>query len=176
MKIMRWGRPLALALSVVLSGCASPWFDAGRSETVLPLSRAWFEGQTVEYIATDASDAAMAHMMGINYVPRLADTVVRPGQRSVLERVYKFEPATQLSVFQSAPRPAGAENTDRAYSPLWRVVWVRWLASGSRRELRSEEEVLAAEERGEVALDVTDIVVNCPVTRSADGRALRGVR
>ncbi|MDZ7856862.1 hypothetical protein [Sphaerotilus sp.] len=42
--------------------------------------------------------------------------------------------------------------------------------------MKSEEALLAAEEKSEVALEVTDIVVNCPVTRAAGGQALRGVR
>ena len=33
------------------------------------------------------------------------------------------------------------------------------------RVLKSEEELLAAEERGDVALEQTEVVVNCPVTR-----------
>jgi hypothetical protein len=79
-------------------------------------------------------------------------------------------------VFQSAPLPTGGANADRSYSPLWRMVLVRWLKPGAVRELRSEEEVLAAQERGDLALEVTDIVVNCPITRSVDGLALKGVR
>ena len=98
-----------------------------------------------------------------------------PGQ-SLVERVYKFPNEEQISVFQSAPNPVGSENRDRSYSPLWRVVQVRWQDQKLRRELKSEEELLAAEERKEVTLELTDIVINCPVTRSANGDALRGVR
>jgi hypothetical protein len=35
---------------------------------------------------------------------------------------------------------------------------------------------LAAEDKKEVSLEVTEIVINCPVTRSASGQALKGVR
>ena len=62
-------------LSILLSGCANPLFDVGKTETVLPLSKAWFESQIVEYITTDISDANMARMMGANYVPRLRDAL-----------------------------------------------------------------------------------------------------
>ena len=167
---------LAVLAACITAGCASPLFDVGRSETALPVSRAWVDGRTVEYVTTDISDETMARMLGVNYVPRLAAAISGPGQPSSLERVYKFAGAEQISIFQSAPVPAGAGNTDRSYSPLWRLVTVQRLRPEPLRELRSEEELLAAADKGDVALQVTNIVVNCPVTRSADGTALKGVR
>lgn len=160
----------------LLTGCASPFFDVGRSETVLPLSRAWVDGKVVDYVTTDISDLAMARMMGANHVPGLA-LAVRPAPApSLVERVYKFPNEEQISIFQSAPNPVGSENRDRSYSPLWRVVMVRWNALAPRRELKSEEALLAAEEKKELSLEVTDIVVNCPITRSGNGQSLKGVR
>ena len=166
---------LALCSLSVLAACASSPFVAGGTETALPLSRAWFDGRKVEYITTDVSDAAMAQMLGVNHVPRLADALPGQGRRSVVERVYKFAGGEQISVFQSAPSPTGTTTTS-AYSPLWRVVMVRPLRPAGGLELQSEEQVLAAAERGDVALEVTDIVINCPITRSASGQPLKGVR
>lgn len=172
---MRATLVFALVASL-LTGCASPFFDAGRTEAVLPLSRAWTDGRVVEYVTTDISDHTMARMMGVNFVPRLARAVRTPPGSSVLERVYKFQNDEQISVFQSAPEPVGAGNLDPSYSPLWRLVLVKWSVQSKVRELRSEEEVLAAADRHELALEVTDIVVNCPVVRSRGGQALKGVR
>jgi hypothetical protein len=61
-------RPTNAVLVVVslLAGCANPVFDVGRTETVLPLGRAWMNGHVVEYVTTDISDEAMAMMMGAN--------------------------------------------------------------------------------------------------------------
>ncbi len=166
----------AVLLALLLSACAHPRFDQGRSETVLPLQRAWMDGRVVEYITTDISDQAMATMTGVNYVPRLADALgTAPGQ-SLVERVYKFAQDEQISIFPSAPHPVGAHNQDRSYSPLWRVVMVRWANPATARELKSEEALLAAEERKELTLEVTNIVVNCPVTRAQGGLGLKGVR
>jgi hypothetical protein len=170
----RWATTFAAAL--LLSACAMPVFDAGRTETALPLRWAWFEGEKVEYVTTDVSDPAMAKAMGVNFVPRLADAIGGPGQKSLVERVYMFAGGSQINVFQSVPRPTGANNTDAGYSPLWRVVGVQWLKPEARRELKSEESILQAAEAGEVQLDVTQVVVNCPVTRSIDRQPLRGVR
>lgn len=165
--------------ALLLSACASVQrFDQGRTETVLPLHRAWVEGRLVEYVTTDISDPAMARAEGVNYAPRLADAVGSQPGRALTERVYKFANGEQISIFQSAPNPVGAANRDASYSPLWRMVLVRWIRKpgAAVRELRSEEELLAAQERGEISLELTGIVVNCPVTRAADGGRLKGVR
>lgn len=162
--------------AALLAGCAGQGFDVNRAETVLPLKRAWVDGRTVDYITTDVSDAVMARAEGANYAPRLAGAVDITGKASILERVYMFPGGEQINIFQSAPVPTGATNTVAAYSPLWRLVVVRWQVPVMGRVLKSEEELLAAEERGDVALEQTEVVVNCPVTRGTDGRALRGVR
>jgi hypothetical protein len=163
-------------ITILLSGCASPIFDVGRTETVLPLSRAWFEGRMVEYVTTDISDLNMAQMMGANYAPRLKGAISSQPGASLVERVYKFVNGEQISIFQSAPNPTGPENKDKAYSPLWRVAEVKWLVAPGNRTLKSEEELLAAKERGHVSINDTDIVVNCPITRGADNNSLKGVR
>ena len=173
--MLRVASLIAIVLPI-LAACASPVFDVGRTETVLPLKRAWVEGRIVEYVTTDVSDPTMAQMMGANYVPRLADAINAPPGRSLLERVYRFPLAEQIAIFQSAPNPVGAENRDQSYSPLWRVVTVRWLDTALVRELQSEEELLSAAERKELTLDITGIVINCPVTRLSNGQALKGVR
>lgn len=165
-----------LFVTSLLTACASPFFDVGRTETVLPLSRAWVDGQIVEYITTDISDPDMARMIGSNYVPRLAAAVRSQTGQSLVERVYKFPNEEQISIFQSAPNPVGIDNQDKNYSPLWQVVQVRWKKSSVVQELKSEEALLAAQERNEVELENTSIVVNCPVIRSATGHKLKGVR
>jgi len=160
---------LALLGLTLLAACATP------PGITLPREQAWVDGRRVEYVTTDISDAAMAAQAGINHVPRLAGTV-GAGQASLTERVYKFADGAQISVFASGPAPVGSARPDPNYSPLWRLVLVRWKAGKPPHELRSEEAVLAAQALGEVELDVTGIVVNCPITRGVDGAALRGVR
>ncbi len=167
---------LGLSSLSVLAACAGAPFVSGGAETAVPLSRAWIDGRKVEYITTDVSDAAMAQMLGVNYVPRLADALPDEGRRSVVERVYKFPGGEQISVFPSAPSPAGTSTTISTYSPLWRVVLVRPLRPAGWAELQSEEQVLAAAARGDVALELTKIVINCPITRLSNGQPLKGVR
>jgi hypothetical protein len=164
----------AVIVTILLCGCATRTSYDAAKETVLPVQRAWINGRQVEYVTTDISDLAMAQAAGVNYAPRLQAAIgVRP---SVLERVYKFAQGEQISVFQSAPQPVGPDSKDPSYSPLWRLTMVNWVKRDRMRELRSEEELLAAEERGELSLDLTAIVVNCPITKEVGGQGLRGVR
>ena len=157
-----------------LSAC-SAFTGAGLAPTVsLPLNQAWVDGQKVEYVTTDISDPAMAQALGVNLVPRLAQAIAAPGSASVLERVYKFSDDAQITVFQSAPSPTGPGNADRSYSPLWRMVLVKWLRKDAVRELKSEEEILRAVDDHELSMELTQIVVNCPITRSVDGQAIKG--
>jgi hypothetical protein len=142
----------------------------------LPLNVAWMDGHKVEYVTTDISDKVMAQAMGVNYVPRLADAIPSQGNRSLVERVYKFSDGSQDTVFQSAPLPAGPNNMDRNYSPLWRLVHVRRVKATLTQVLVSEEEILRAVDANEVALEITNIVINCPITRSVDGVPLTGVK
>lgn len=160
---------LASLALVLLGACASP------SGITLPRQQAWVEGKRVEYVTTDISDGTMAAQAGIHHVPRLAGAVGM-GSASLTERVYKFADGAQISVFASGPAAVGAVKPDPNYSPLWRLVLVRWKPARPPRELRSEEAVLDAQASGDVELDVTGIVVNCPITRGVDGSALRGVR
>lgn len=166
--------PLAVLCALLISGCATS--GPGKAEAVLRLQQAWVDGKKVEYVSTDISDAGAARQNGVNYVPRLADAIPTDSRKSLVERVYKFPNGEQISVFPSAPTPAGGANTDTNYSPLWRLVMVSWVRRDRVRELKSEEEILAAEEKGDVSLRVTNIVANCPIIRSADGARLAGSR
>ena len=99
-----------------------------------------------------------------------------PGFRHALERVYHFTDGAQINVFPSVPTPVGPASTDRAYSPLWRMVEVAWLPGATRRVLTSEEAVLDAVERGQLSLRITRVVVNCAVVSDANGGLLPGAR
>jgi hypothetical protein len=170
-----WGRRLlGTCLLLSLLACASA------PQVSLPLRFAWFEGRQVGYVSTDASDADVARAMGINHAPRLAATVpadnAPTGQRHALERVYHFTDGAQINVFPSVPVPVGPASTDRAYSPLWRMVEVAWLPGATRRVLTSEEAVLDAVERGQLSLRITRVVVNCAVVSDANGGVLPGAR
>lgn len=172
-----WRTAAALA-ALVCSACASPPPTTGSAVATaqLPLLTAWFEGRVVRYITTDVSDAAMAQAKGANHVPRLKDLLTDAGGGgSSLERVYAFPDGSQPTVFPSVPLPVGGTSRSLGYTPLWRMVQVQWKPGLPRRELRSEAAILEAEERGDVRLVVTDVVLNCPVLAVEGAGALPGV-
>jgi hypothetical protein len=169
-------RVCSILVALISSGCASLGGSGLHASVSLPLNQAWMDGRKVEYVTTDISDPAMAQALGVNLVPRLAQALPAPGRASVVERVYKFTDDSQITVFQSAPSPTGPTNADSSYSPLWRMVLVRWSKPALARELKSEEQILRAADAQELSLQVTNIVVNCPITRSVDGQAIRGAR
>lgn len=157
---------LALVLGL-LTGCATgPGVSSGTASHV-PLLQGWYEGAVVFYITTDVSDAEVAKAKGANFAPRLAMAlpVATPGTptRSSVDKVYAVTNFKQSSVFASAPRPLGHLNREAAYSPLWQMVKVTWRPGASARVLTSEEAVLDAVEKGLVELQVTRVVLNCPI-------------
>lgn len=170
---------LAVGSFLGLAGCAWSPTQPRRPAVQLPLRQGWFDGEEVFYVTTDVSDAGIAAREGANFVPRLADALPRgasrPGQPSSVDRVYAVTNFEQASVFASAPLPMGSANRESAYTPLWRMVAVTWTAGHTPRRLTSEEQILAAEESGAVRLDVTNVVLNCPIVHRGPRGGLEGV-
>ncbi len=168
-------RHAACALLLQSALCSAAQAQQSGDTVELPLVSGWFEGKVVRYVTTDVSDRQAATDMNANYVPRLANALNRqpqPGQPGAVERIYSFVNAKQGGVLPSLPAPLGAANANLNYSPLWQVHKVRWLPGKKIRLLTSEEQVLAAEEAGDVSIEKTNLVVNCPVVFSAADGAL----
>jgi hypothetical protein len=181
------GAGLLLLAAALITGCATPVANTGpgpasAERAHLPLLRGWFDGKEVLYVTTDASDAEVAREHLANHVPQLAHALAdmpaaaggnrRPGATS---RVYGSTNFRQPSVFASAPEPVGHANRSAAYSPLWQLVKVTWREPLQARVLRSEEEVLDAADKGFVVLEVTRVVLNCPIVHRGGLGVLPGV-
>jgi hypothetical protein len=52
---------------------------------------------------------------------------------------------------------------DKGYSPLWSINMVTWNPGAQKRTLTSAADVKAAQDKGEVTVKASDLVVNCPV-------------
>jgi hypothetical protein len=171
MRGIRFGATAFAALAAVAASlpAAAPAQEAPRQVIELPLVAGWYDGRPVQYVTTDVSDAGAAAELGANYVPRLADALTPGalGKAGAVERIYRIANFRQGSVLPSIPEPAGAANRNRNYSPLWRVYVVQWSAAAAPHLLRSEEEILDAEEKGLLTIARSDIVVNCPVIFAA---------
>jgi hypothetical protein len=170
-------RVLILSLCLFfLYGCASNNQHTDTTSITLPMIGGWFEGTKVFYITTDISDKTLAEAMGANYVPRLEDAIPPypkpPALKSILERVYVFPNNDQPSILASSPQPVGPESQDTQYSPIWLLYEVSWIDESKKKEIKREEDLLVAEDKGWIKITRTQKVVNCPVVMTEDGQSL----
>lgn len=146
--------------------------DTGYSvDDLAPLALAYYEGEEVYFIHPEASDpdvaAVLTEMMGpdVLHVPSLAEI-----PEELLGKVYVFTNGIeamgplgfQPDVFDSVPG-------DEDYTPLRAIYLVTWAEDAEPRELRSEEEITAAEEEGELTIEAPGVVVNMPILVWPDG-------
>jgi hypothetical protein len=175
----RLGLLTALVALAALTGCAHAPGPPAPGQVLLPVLQGWFDGEPVLYLTTDVSHADVAADKGANFSPRLAHALPggppEPGRRSSVDKVYAVTNFPQASIFASAPRPVGPASADASYSPLWQMVKVTWQAGRRPRELRGEEAVLDAVERGDVVLAPTPVVLNCPIVQRPGQGGLPGL-
>jgi hypothetical protein len=137
----------------------------------IPLSKGYVDGKIAYFIATDASDEqAVKSIMNntgfaINYAPILAQIPEsQRGQGYLFLNGIKGEAPNgfQLPVANAVPG-------DEDYSPIWESNFVKWNDNATAKELKSVEEVLSAQNSGELTVTETDIIVNSPAVNYTSG-------
>ncbi len=131
-----------------------------------PLVTAFYEGEEMLFIHTEASDPDVATMLTemmdgplVVLVPELAEA-----PESLLANMYAFTNGLEgHGPFGFQPDIFDAVPGDEAYRPLRAVNLVAWSEGVEARELRFVAELKAAEEKGEVTVTRPGIVVNMPV-------------
>lgn len=155
---------VALTGGGATGGMAGTGMAPGQRGTVPPV-KGYLDGMEIRFIHTEASDGQVAEMltrmMGspVLVVPSLAH--VPP---SALANVYVFKNGIkgdgpfgfQPDVFENGPDRPG-------YSPLRAIRLATWGDPSTARVLRSVDEVKAAEEAGEIAIERPGAVVNMPL-------------
>lgn len=179
---MRGIGPLLAAVAMLLAACgeetttgsgqgtesppaagttASPVADAEG----FPVVTGWVDGESVDYLLQEVSDPDTAELLSektgfdVPVVESLADV-----PKEALATLYLFMNGVE------GPNPFGFQMNvldsglgDPGYSPLWIHTFVTWNRGVEPRELTSEQEILDAEEAGEVTLEGSDLVINCPI-------------
>ena len=151
-------------LAVVFLAACQP--EKMGQTAILPVGRAYAEGQVIYFIHTEASDAEIADLLTkmmdspVLFVPGLSGS-----PESSLANVYVFSNGIQgmgplgfaPDVFDNPPGTAG-------YSPLRRLNVVTWADPAGARELKSAADVLAARDAGEVTIEQKqpEVVINMP--------------
>lgn len=137
----------------------------------IPLSKGYIDGKIAYFIATDASEEqAVKSIMNntgftINYAPILAQIPEsQRGQGYLFLNGIKGEAPNgfQLPVANAVPG-------DEDYSPIWESNFVKWNDNATAKELKSVEEVLSAQNSGELTVTETDIIVNSPAVNYTSG-------
>jgi hypothetical protein len=137
----------------------------------IPISKGYIDGNIAYFIATDASDkhavSSITNNTGfpVNYAPLLNNT-----SESIRGQGYVFLNGVQGEAPGGFQLPvANAVPGDGDYSPIWQTNFVKWNDNATARELKSVEEIIAAQKNGELTITETNIIVNSPVIKWKDG-------
>src|SRR5918992_3092648 len=137
----------------------------------IPLSKGYVDGEISYFIATDASDEQAVQSITnntgfpINHAPILAMTPESErGQGYLFVNGVKGEGPNgfQLPVANAVPG-------DKDYSPIWESNFVSWNDNATARELKSVDEILAAQNNGELTITETNTIVNSPAINMTSG-------
>jgi hypothetical protein len=130
----------------------------------IPLMKGYENGNEIFFIATDASDEKAADKITnetgfkVNFAPILAQT-----PEASRSQVYAFTNGiTGNGTFGFQLPVVNTKPGDEGYSPLGQLSLVGWNQGVTARELKSVQEIMTAEQNGELAINKTDIIVNHP--------------
>ena len=134
------------------------------------LAKGYVNGKIAFFIATDASDnqtaASITKNPGfkVNFAPALALSL-----ESTRQQGYEFINGVRGEGSFGFQLPvASALPGDKNYTPLVQLNFVRWNSNSSFtstvtvRELKSVDEIMAAQKNGELTISKTNIVINSP--------------
>ena len=134
---------------------------------VLPLIKGYVKGHEVLYITTEASDKKVAEYLTnitgsrVVYAPALNNAPA-----GSLANIYEFKngiKGTGPEGFQ--PNVADSQPGDPGYSPIWRINLVEWKQGVTPRELKSEIDIIAAQDKGDLSIKPGNVIVNCPFVK-----------
>jgi hypothetical protein len=136
----------------------------------IPISKGYIDGNIAYFIATDTSDKHAASSITndtgfpVNYAPVLSQI-----PESMRGQGYVFLNGVQGESPRGFQLPvANAVPGDEDYSPLWQTNFVKWNDNATARELKSVEEIITAQQNGELNITETNIIVNSPAVKMAD--------
>ena len=146
----------------------------------IPLQKAYENGSAIYFIVTDSSDKHTAETFTnvtgfkVNFAPILAQT-----PKLARSQAYIFENGMRGDGpfgFQATITNTNPEKED--YSPLYQLNFVKWknnndsITSSSPistnttiRELRSVQEIMDANQRGQISIKQTNIIIDFPAVK-----------
>ncbi len=116
-------------------------------------------GDTIYYIATDASSKDVADALGVIYVPRIQHTIDNASSSDL----YVFTNGLEGNGPMGFQASIGSTTVgDKFYSPLWRIQTATWDNPDSADFLKTVGEISQAASMGKLETGLAGFVVNCP--------------
>src|SRR5262245_38640805 len=133
----------------------------------LPLIKGYVKGHEVFYITTEASEKAVAdHLTNLTGSRVVYAPALKYAPADTLANIYEFKngiKGTGPEGFQ--PNVADSQPGDLGYSPVWRINLVEWKQGITARELKSDIDIIAARDKGELSINPANVIVNCPFVK-----------
>jgi hypothetical protein len=133
----------------------------------IPVSKGYVNGNISYFISTDASEKQIVSSITnttkfiVNYAPSLADTPQSDRQQGYVfingvkgDGLNEF----QLPVASAVPTISG----NNGYSPLFQINYVKWNDNSTARLLKSVDQIMDAQSKGEISVTKTNVVINSP--------------
>lgn len=125
-------------------------------------------GDTIYYIATDASKMDVAADLGVIFVNKTGYTL-NSGSSSDLFVFTNGITGTGPMGFQASI--ASSNIGDESYSPLWRIQTATWNDMSDAKLLTSIEQINSAASKGTLEVKIAGVVVNCPFVEVSDNNS-----
>ena len=165
MKKCVWG-------AVIVASLVTGYAVAYALKPAVPNIMGYLEGQEILFQHTEVSDPKVAELLSeMVSSPVLVVPALAQAPPSLLANVFVFKNGVRgAGPFKYQPdvfdNPPGSEG----YRPLRALALVTWKNEQAARVLKSEREVKAAEQAGEVVIERPGVVVNMPLVTWPGGR------
>ena len=130
----------------------------------IPVQTGYVNGNISYFVSTDASEESIVSSITnstkfkVNLASKLSDTPELSHQQG-----YVFiNGVIGNGTFEHQLPVAVASGGDEGYSPLFQINYVKWNNESQPRVLKSAEEILDAQSRGELTIEKSNIVINSP--------------
>jgi hypothetical protein len=159
-------------VAVIVASLVTGYAVAYALKPAVPSITGYLEGQEILFQHTEVSDPQVAELLTeMVSSPVLVVPALAQAPPSLLATVFVFKNGVrgdgpfkyQPDVFDNPPGTEG-------YRPLRALALVTWKNEHAARVLKSEREVKAAEQAGEVVIERPGVVVNMPLVTWPGGR------
>ena len=159
-------------VAVIVAALVTGYAVAYALKPAVPNITGYVEGQEILFQHTEVSDPKVAELLTeMVSSPVLVVPALAQAPPSLLANVFVFKNGVrgggpfkyQPDVFDNPPGTEG-------YRPLRALALVTWKNEQAARVLKSEREVKAAEQAGEVVIERPGVVVNMPLVTWPGGR------